>query len=116
MSAAVVGACGARISGAMYSGVPIAPVTWEEATVSQMRATPKSASFGVQVRAAPKDVHEAPTLNSKSDEILEENMPVTVEPGIYIPDEFGVRIEDLAIITDFGIINTVKSPKELMIL
>lgn len=63
-----------------------------------------------------KDVHEAPTLNSKSDEILEENMPVTVEPGIYIPDEFGVRIEDLAIITDFGIINTVKSPKELMIL
>ena len=53
MSAAVVGACGARISGAMYSGVPIAPVTWEEATVSQMRATPKSASFGVQVWAAP---------------------------------------------------------------
>ena len=53
MSAAVVGACGARISGAMYSGVPIAPVTWEEDTVSQMRATPKSASFGVQVWAAP---------------------------------------------------------------
>ena len=53
MSAAVVGACGARISGAMYSGVPIAPVTWEEDTVSQMRATPKSASFGVQAWAAP---------------------------------------------------------------
>ena len=75
------------------------------------RAGPHGTGHGVG-----KDVHEAPTLNSKSDEILEENMPVTVEPGIYIPDEFGVRIEDLAIITDFGIINTVKSPKELMIL
>ncbi len=32
----------------MYNGVPMAPVAWEEATVSQMRATPKSASRGVQ--------------------------------------------------------------------
>ena len=62
------------------------------------------------------EVHEAPTLNSRSDEILAEFMPVTVEPGIYIPNEFGVRLEDLAIITDFGIINTVKSEKELIII
>ncbi|MDD6647219.1 MAG: M24 family metallopeptidase [Firmicutes bacterium] len=62
------------------------------------------------------EVHEAPTLNSRSDEILAEFMPVTVEPGIYIPNEFGVRIEDLAIITEFGIINTVKSEKELIII
>lgn len=62
------------------------------------------------------EVHEAPTLNSRSDEILAEFMPVTVEPGIYIPNEFVVRIEDLAIITEFGIINTVKSEKELIII
>lgn len=62
------------------------------------------------------EVHEAPTLNAKSDEVLAEFMPVTVEPGIYIPNEFGVRIEDLAIITEFGIINTVKSEKELIII
>ena len=62
------------------------------------------------------EVHEAPTLNSRSDEILAEFMPVTVEPGIYIPNEFGVRSEDLAIITEFGIINTVKSEKELIII
>lgn len=61
-------------------------------------------------------VHESPTLNKKSEEILEEFMPVTVEPGIYIPGTFGVRIEDLAIVTDFGIINTTKSTKELIIL
>jgi len=41
---------------------------------------------------------------------------VTIEPGIYIPEKFGVRIEDLAIITEFGIINTVKSPKNLIII
>jgi len=62
------------------------------------------------------EVHEPPYLNTRSDEILEENMAVTVEPGIYLPGKFGVRIEDLAIITDFGIINTVKSPKNLIIL
>jgi len=62
------------------------------------------------------EVHEEPYLNKKSEEILEEYMPITIEPGIYIPGKFGVRIEDLAIVTKFGIINTVKSVKELIIL
>jgi Xaa-Pro aminopeptidase len=62
------------------------------------------------------EVHEEPYLNTRSEAVLEINMPVTVEPGIYIPEKFGVRIEDLAIITEFGIINTVKSPKNLIIL
>lgn len=62
------------------------------------------------------EVHEAPTLNTKSDELLFENQAVTVEPGIYLPDKFGVRIEDLAIVTSFGIINCVRSEKELIIL
>jgi len=61
-------------------------------------------------------VHEAPTINSRSEEILEEYMPVTIEPGIYIPEKFGVRIEDLAIVTKFGIINTVNSSKDLIII
>ena len=61
-------------------------------------------------------VHEAPTLNAKSEEVLEKDMVITVEPGIYIPNKFGVRIEDLAIVADFGIINKVESKKELIIL
>ncbi len=61
-------------------------------------------------------VHEAPTLNARSEEILKENQAVTVEPGIYLPDKFGVRIEDLAIVTKFGIINCTRSEKELIIL
>jgi len=63
-----------------------------------------------------REVHEPPTLNAKSEEVLEEYMPITVEPGIYLPDKFGVRIEDLAIVTKFGIINAVKSTKDLIIL
>ncbi|GAB1475371.1 Xaa-Pro dipeptidase [Bacillota bacterium] len=62
------------------------------------------------------EIHEAPTLNSKSEETLKENMVVTIEPGIYLPKEFGVRIEDLAIITHSGIINLVKSEKELIVI
>ena len=40
------------------------------------------------------DIHEFPVINSKSDVIINENMVFTIEPGIYLPNEFGVRIED----------------------
>ena len=40
------------------------------------------------------DIHEFPFINSKSDVIIEDNMVFTIEPGIYLPNEFGVRIED----------------------
>ena len=40
------------------------------------------------------DIHEYPFINSKSDVIIEDNMVFTIEPGIYLPNEFGVRIED----------------------
>ncbi|MCQ2545459.1 MAG: aminopeptidase P family protein [Clostridia bacterium] len=63
-----------------------------------------------------REVHEAPRLATNSEDILAENMAVTIEPGIYIPEKFGVRIEDLAIITEFGIINATNSVKDLIIL
>jgi len=62
------------------------------------------------------EIHEAPTLNSVSAEILDKNMIVTVEPGIYIPGKFGVRIEDLAVVEDSGIITLSTVDKELIIL
>lgn len=43
------------------------------------------------------DIHEHPYINSKSDVIIEDNMVFTIEPGIYLPDEFGVRIEDTVV-------------------
>ncbi|MEE1011912.1 MAG: aminopeptidase P family protein [Acutalibacteraceae bacterium] len=62
------------------------------------------------------EIHEAPTLNPRSGEILKTGDIVTVEPGIYLPSEFGVRIEDMAFITENGIENLTKSPKNLIIL
>lgn len=61
------------------------------------------------------EIHEAPTLNPRYEGVLKENMTVTIEPGIYLPKKFGVRIEDLAIVTSFGIINKVSSSKDLII-
>ncbi len=43
------------------------------------------------------DIHEFPNINSKSDTIIKENMVFTIEPGIYLPEEFGVRIEDTVV-------------------
>ena len=62
------------------------------------------------------EIHEAPTLAPKSKDILEVGNVVTVEPGIYIPDKFGVRIEDMAFITEKGYENLTSTPKELIIL
>jgi Xaa-Pro aminopeptidase len=65
-----------------------------------------------------KEVHEEPYLNKKAthQKKLKTHMAVTVEPGIYIPGKMGVRIEDLVVITDFGVVNTNHSPKELLII
>jgi len=41
------------------------------------------------------DIHELPVISAKSETIIEENMIFTIEPGIYLPGEFGVRIEDM---------------------
>ena len=46
------------------------------------------------------EVHEMPTISHKSETRLKKNMAITVEPGIYIPDKFGVRIEDSLIVKD----------------
>ena len=62
------------------------------------------------------EIHESPNLSPRSEQILDTGHIVTVEPGIYIPDEFGVRIEDMALITENGYENLTSTPKELIIL
>lgn len=42
------------------------------------------------------EIHEPPALSAKSPAILKDNMVITVEPGIYLPGKFGIRIEDMA--------------------
>ena len=61
------------------------------------------------------DIHEIPIISGKSDGVLKENMVVTSEPGIYIPNCMGVRIEDTVLITKNGCINLTKSDKNYII-
>lgn len=62
------------------------------------------------------EIHEKPTLSPRNEKPLKRGEIVTVEPGIYLPGEFGVRIEDMAFITPDGCENLTKAPEELIIL
>ncbi len=62
------------------------------------------------------DIHESPACNTRDTTLLESGMIMTVEPGIYVENEFGVRIEDMVYITDNGFINLTESPKKLIVL
>ncbi|MEK9143512.1 MAG: Xaa-Pro peptidase family protein [Patescibacteria group bacterium] len=62
------------------------------------------------------DIHEAPRLTVKKDQILKPNMVITVEPGIYIEGQYGVRLEDLILLKEDGIEIVSKSNKEMIIL
>jgi Xaa-Pro aminopeptidase len=59
------------------------------------------------------DVHEAPRLSTESPDTLEAGNVVTVEPGVYVPGRFGIRIEDDVVVTQDGIENPVRFSKEL---
>lgn len=48
------------------------------------------------------DIHETPSIGMKSKEILKEGMIITIEPGIYLENKFGVRIEDTVLVTKNG--------------
>ncbi len=61
------------------------------------------------------EVHEAPRLSLRSDDLLAAGEVVTVEPGVYLPGEVGVRIEDLVVVTDDGLQNLSTLPKELQL-
>lgn len=59
------------------------------------------------------EVHEPPTLSQRSRDKLKAGMVVTSEPGLYLPGEFGVRIEDMILITKSGSQNLTRAPKAL---
>lgn len=62
------------------------------------------------------DIHEMPYASPTSGDILEEDSIITVEPGIYLPGRFGVRIEDFVVVREDGCFNMTDAPKELIIL
>ncbi|WP_026676582.1 M24 family metallopeptidase [Fictibacillus gelatini] len=62
------------------------------------------------------EVHEFPSMSSNNDEQVKAGMTFTIEPGIYVPDIGGVRIEDDIYVTENGPESLTKFPKELHII
>lgn len=61
------------------------------------------------------DVHESPSLGQGQEHILDENMVVTIEPGLYFTGQFGIRIEDVLVVTpDEPKVLSYQSSKELI--
>ncbi len=62
------------------------------------------------------EIHERPLFNMRCDTVLKAGTVMTVEPGIYIENKYGVRIEDMVYVTENGCIDLTNSPKELICL
>ncbi len=62
------------------------------------------------------DVHEAPRISTQSEHVLQKGMVVTIEPGVYIPDLWGIRIEDMILVKEDGCEVLTKMPKGFTVL
>ena len=62
------------------------------------------------------EIHEAPNCNFANTNPLEAGVVCSAEPGIYLPGKFGVRIEDVVVVTEEGCLDITKSPKNLTII
>lgn len=62
------------------------------------------------------DIHEMPAFSPRCDEVLKEGMIITVEPGVYLEGDFGLRIEDMALVTKNGAEILTHADKNLIVL
>ncbi len=62
------------------------------------------------------EIHEDPSFNTRCETLLQPGMIITVEPGIYLEDQFGVRIEDMIVVTHNGCENLTQSTDQLIII
>ncbi len=62
------------------------------------------------------EIHEQPRIGAQDETVLHSGMVITIEPGVYFENEFGIRIEDTVVVTDTGCEVLTPTPKELRIL
>ncbi len=60
------------------------------------------------------EIHEGPSVSNRSGTTLREGMIITIEPGVYIPGKYGVRIEDMCVVTKDGCNIITETPKTLI--
>lgn len=99
---------------AVKPGVPCKMVDWvARSIIDEKYAGTFGHSTGHSVGI---EIHEWPCFAPSFETLTEPGMIITVEPGIYLEGKFGVRIEDMVLVTEDGHENLTKSPKELIIL
>jgi Xaa-Pro aminopeptidase len=62
------------------------------------------------------EIHEAPRLAAAQKQALEPGMVITIEPGAYVPGRWGVRIEDVVVVTSSGCEVLTPTDKELIVI
>ena len=97
---------------AVKPGVTLAEVDWAA------RQVIVQAGYGLYFthrtgHGAGLDIHEPPYVVAGNDQVLQPGMVMSVEPGIYLPGKFGVRIEDLVVVTESGVQVLNHAPKQL---
>jgi Xaa-Pro aminopeptidase len=61
------------------------------------------------------EIHEAPRIAAGQEETLRPGMVITIEPGVYLPGKWGIRIEDTVVVTDLGCEILTPCPKDLVV-
>jgi Xaa-Pro aminopeptidase len=108
-----VRAAQAAATGAVRPGVPIEEID------RAARVVIEGAGFGDRFfhrtgHGIGLEVHEPPYAAVGDRTVLEPGMTFSVEPGIYLDGELGVRIEDIVVVTDDGVEQLNRSPRELL--
>ena len=87
------------VADALKDGASIKPAVKDRETEYKLRNIPVLHAFGHGVGL---DIHERPFLRSNTESIIKENAIIAIEPGVYSPGEYGMRIEDTFVVTQNG--------------
>ncbi len=100
---------------AVRPGVPCAAV--DRAAREVIERAGYGESFGHSTgHGVGLEIHEAPTVSARNTDQLRIGSVITAEPGIYLPHQFGVRIEDMLLVTEDGCENLTNVEKDLTVL